>query len=411
MIKKNWLVIALGLLVAVVFAGDYLLVRNETRLGAAVTAVETTDTIGTFRTRFNQAISDSTSTLGALTRLSTTTGNLIVASSSANGGWIALAVGSNGKLLVASSTAPNGVSWETSATGITSLGGLTGATQIFTVTTTASGLNLTSAGTSHQFWIATSTDSQAGFLSSADWTTFNNKLGATWGANINAAGYNLTGIGTLTATSVTAGTLTVSSLANSPFIVGGSATSTITGDGTLTTIGGSLQVASSAYLGVTSGNVGIGMSNPTYKFQVNGTSTVSAGNFYIASSSHGLFFSDGTKIKTAYRDIGFNISNATTTVTATTTIQKMFYQAVTISQIDCSSNGANATITADIRASSTPDTIGTSIGGDMVCDSNGFSTTTFASASLSAFQILNFNITSLSNSTTSIRTHIRYSDD
>ena len=57
-----------------------------------------------------------------INNLATTTGGLIVASSSPNG-WGILAVGTDGKSLVASSTAPAGVSWETVTGGSGTPGG------------------------------------------------------------------------------------------------------------------------------------------------------------------------------------------------------------------------------------------------------------------------------------------------
>ncbi|MEK7149503.1 MAG: hypothetical protein AAB757_00795, partial [Patescibacteria group bacterium] len=81
--------------------------------------------------------------------MSTSTGNLMVASST---GWKALGVGTNGKVLMASSTAPNGLSWETiSSGGITSLNGLSGATQTFATSTNYGGFTITSSGSEHTF--------------------------------------------------------------------------------------------------------------------------------------------------------------------------------------------------------------------------------------------------------------------
>lgn len=123
-----------------------------------------------------------------------------------------------------------------------------------------------------------------------------------------------------------------------------------------------------------------------------------------------LNFNDATKLTTGSRGISFNVSNATTSASATTTIQKLFYNAITITQIDCSTNGANATIGADERASSTPDTSGTDVfnNGSMVCDSNGNTTSTFANATMAANAVLNFDLDTLANSTTTVRVYIRY---
>ena len=68
--------------------------------------------------------------LDQISSIATTTGNLLVASSN---GWQGLTVGSNGKVLMASSTAPNGVSWETlSASGGLSGAGVAGQVTYFT---------------------------------------------------------------------------------------------------------------------------------------------------------------------------------------------------------------------------------------------------------------------------------------
>lgn len=53
-----------------------------------------------------------TGRLSTINSLATTTGNLIVAKTDATG-WYSLGVGTNGKVLTASSTATNGISWET----------------------------------------------------------------------------------------------------------------------------------------------------------------------------------------------------------------------------------------------------------------------------------------------------------
>ena len=113
------------------------------------------------------------------------------------------------------------------------------------------------------------------------------------------------------------------------------------------------------------------------------------------------------------RAIGFNVFNATTTATATTTIQKQLFQAMTITQITCATNGSNITIGADERASSTPDTLGTDVfnGGSLSCTSAGNSTSTFANATIAGNAILNFDLDSIPNSTTTLRVNINYKND
>lgn len=81
----------------------------------------------------------------------------------------------------------------------------------------------------------------------------NNPVSQTpWLGNINAGGFNLSNVGTLGVTTLTAGTITVSSYAVSLLYVGGAATSTIVGDGLMSTIGGSLTVTKNLLVTTTS---------------------------------------------------------------------------------------------------------------------------------------------------------------
>jgi hypothetical protein len=87
-----------------------------------------------------------------LAQMSTTTGGIMVASTT--NGWKVLSVGADGKVLMASSTASNGVSWETvsGGSGISSLNGLTAATQTFSTTTGYDGgFYISSTVSNHQF--------------------------------------------------------------------------------------------------------------------------------------------------------------------------------------------------------------------------------------------------------------------
>jgi len=62
------------------------------------------------------------------------------------------------------------------ASGITSLNGLTGATQTFATGTTGSDFGISSSGTVHTFNLPIASATNTGKLSSTDWGTFNNKL-------------------------------------------------------------------------------------------------------------------------------------------------------------------------------------------------------------------------------------------
>jgi Uncharacterized conserved protein (DUF2190) len=73
-----------------------------------------------------------------------------------------------------------GVAWRKvdrsgGSAGITSLNGLTGATQTFTTGTTGTDFGISSSGTTHTFNLPTASSVNRGALSTADWTTFNNK--------------------------------------------------------------------------------------------------------------------------------------------------------------------------------------------------------------------------------------------
>jgi hypothetical protein len=70
-------------------------------------------------------------------------------------------------------------------TGITSLNGLTALTQTFAVGTSGTDFGISSATSTHTFNLPTASAANRGALSSADWTTFNNKL--------NLSGGTLTG--------------------------------------------------------------------------------------------------------------------------------------------------------------------------------------------------------------------------
>lgn len=66
--------------------------------------------------------------------------------------------------------------------GISSLGGLTGASQLFAVGTTGTDFNIVSTGTTHTFHFPNSSASNRGLLTSSDWSLFNSKQQAITGA-------------------------------------------------------------------------------------------------------------------------------------------------------------------------------------------------------------------------------------
>ncbi|MEW6210918.1 MAG: ubiquitin-activating E1 FCCH domain-containing protein [Acidobacteriota bacterium] len=87
----------------------------------------------------------------------------------------------------------NGTSWGSAGgSGIATLNGLTGATQSFATGTTGSDFNISSAGSTHTFNIPTASATVRGLLSTADWTTFNNKQAALGFTAENSANKNAT---------------------------------------------------------------------------------------------------------------------------------------------------------------------------------------------------------------------------
>ncbi|MDG0815896.1 phage tail protein [Bdellovibrio svalbardensis] len=74
----------------------------------------------------------------------------------------------------------NGTAWTAfaaSGAGITSLNGLTGATQTFATGTSGADFNINSTSTTHTFNFPNASGANRGLLTSGDWNTFNSKLG------------------------------------------------------------------------------------------------------------------------------------------------------------------------------------------------------------------------------------------
>jgi len=105
---------------------------------------------------------------------SSVTGNTIVKS----GGTAAQILAADGSVITAGTNITiSGGTISSSGGGITTLNTLTATTQTFATGTSGSDFNIVSATSTHTFNIPTASATDRGALSSADWTTFNNKQG------------------------------------------------------------------------------------------------------------------------------------------------------------------------------------------------------------------------------------------
>jgi hypothetical protein len=127
----------------------------------------------------------------------------------------------------------------TFTTGITALNGLTEQVQTFATGTSGTDFGISSSGSIHTFNLPTASAVNRGALSSADWTTFNNKgngtvtsVGLSMPSAFNVANSPVTGAGTLTVTG--AGTIS----------------QYVRGDGTLQTNNGSFGVTVDGIIGI-----------------------------------------------------------------------------------------------------------------------------------------------------------------
>ena len=100
----------------------------------------------------------------------------------------------------------------TFSTGITALNGLTSQVQYFAVGTTGTDFNISSVTDTHTFNLPTASATNRGALSSADWTTFNNKVPTARTLTINGTTQDLSADRTFTiSTGITIGTTAITS--------------------------------------------------------------------------------------------------------------------------------------------------------------------------------------------------------
>ena len=338
-------------IIGVLALGSFTANRN---LGGVPSNVSSSTNINQLYGEVNNLVDylrSSTSSLGQISTLSSTTGNLIVGSSSS---WIAKTVGSNNLYLMASSTAQGGVSWES----VVLPGDIT--------FNTASGTSATSAlsafsGNFQELRVASSTFSSTVVINGSvqgDLTV----TGAIQGNTLN-----------VTSTSVFGSTLQ------------GTA-GIFSGLGSFNTLN---VTSTAAFTGITftnatgTGNLQVATFNSTGLSTVNSLN-VTNGNEYRRKSAN------------------ISIVNPDPTVHSTGTITIYFPVAATINSVACYSRpSGSSTIQMDLRVSSTPATVGTNILTVFECTSTRAASTTIASASITADSLLNIKIGGVSGSPSS----------
>jgi hypothetical protein len=155
--------------------------------------------------------------------------------------------------------------------------------------------------------VPTASATNRGALSSADWTTFNNKQAALTNP--------VTGTGTQnyhTKWNNAGGTTIGNSLIwdNGTNVGIGNTNTSYTLD-----VSGTLRNTTSAYFATTSGNVGIGTASPSYKFEVSNLGAgVTVGDFYVDTANNSVYV--GRQSSTSGDNSKFYVRNRVNTLTA-----------------------------------------------------------------------------------------------
>ena len=189
----------------------------------------------------------------------------------------------------------------TFTTGLTALNGLTQQVQYFAVGTSGTDFNISSATDTHTFNLPTASATNRGALSSADWTTFNNKQNAIGYTPLSSANNGLSLSGTIAQLGGT--------LLQSTIIDGGSSSAY-----NLTFTNGDFIVSNGAGIGGARGNIILSNNRSVYW----GTSS---GNYISADSTSGgtsYYAPPATGSHIFYSSMNFaNYGSGTKTGTAT----------------------------------------------------------------------------------------------
>jgi len=181
----------------------------------------------------------------------------------------------------------------TGSGGITSLNGLTGATQTFATGTSGTDFGISSASTTHTFNLPTASSSNRGALSTTDWSTFNGKIGGS-GTSGQVAYFN--GAGTITSNSgfvyngTEAGIGIAASSAAALYVKQSSATSGIRlqqdGAGTAEM---RMYISAGSWLENTAGNLSLKSAGQAYYYGVGGSSFIRQHEFIATSNITSVF--------------------------------------------------------------------------------------------------------------------------
>lgn len=236
--------------------------------------------------------------------------------------------------------------------GITTLNGLTAATQVFAIDSSGTDVTISSATATHTFHFPSASASNRGLLTSADWTTFNGKVSMTWpsgGAGIafygGSSAWGTTLADPLTVAHGGTGTVTPSLVSGTGITVTGSfpnQTITATGGGSaaVSTLGGIPDVVRTNSTTLTVGAQCVAAPNCIVRFGNTSYALVAAVTAVITSTSapgtaH-LYVANGGTLTLGYDS---NITMGTCTgITCTPGISAFPYDAIPLYKWTAASN-------------------------------------------------------------------------